>query len=111
MDFDPQEFGLIDDGSTTEVMIYHVQKGRTEEIVEVFQEVFAEYKPEGFKIVFSAVDVANDRLIWVHRYEKGFDLKNRFYLGKYPKLAHCLWAGTRYDALSASPEELPTSNE
>lgn len=109
MEFDPKEFGLVDDGSTTEVMIYHVQQGRMEEIVEVFQEVFFDYKPDGFKIVFSAVDVPNNRLIWVHRYEKGFDLTKRFYLGKYPKLAFCLWAGTRYDALEASTEELQAS--
>jgi predicted secreted protein len=109
MDFDPAELGLVDDGSTSEVMIYHVKQGLMDEIVEIFQEVFAEYKPEGFKIIFSAVDVANNRLIWVHRYAPDFDLKNRFYLGKYPKLTHCLWAGTRFDALEATTEELQPS--
>lgn len=109
MEFDPKEFGLIDDGSISEVMIYNVQQGRIAEIVEIFQETFADYRPKGFKITFAAVDVANNRLIWVHRYEKGFDLTKRFYLGKYPKLAQCLWAGTRYDALEASTEELQAS--
>lgn len=109
MEFDPKEFGLIDDGSISEVMIYNVQQGRIAEIVEVFQQTFADYRPEGFKITFAAVDVANNRLIWVHRYENGFNLANRFYLGKYPKLALCLWAGTRYDALEASTEELQAS--
>src|SRR5688572_21135512 len=99
MEFDPDEFGLIDDGSTVEVNICHVQKGRMAEAVEVFQEVFSEYKPEGFKILFAAADVANERLIWVQRYEKCFDLKNRFYFGKYPKLTFCLWVIERFDAL------------
>lgn len=106
MEFNPGEYGLIDDGSTVETMIYHVQAGKMEEIVEVFQEVFADYKPEGFKIISAVADVANHRLIWVHRYEKGFDLANRFYLGKYPKLAHCLWSGTRFDVLAASEDEM-----
>ena len=105
------DFGLIDDGSISEVMIYNVQQGRIAEIVEAFQETFADFKPQGFKITFAAADVANNRLIWVHRYEKGFDLTKRFYLGKYPKLAHCLWAGTRFDALEVSPEELRSSPE
>jgi hypothetical protein len=104
MEFDPGEYGLIDDGSTSEVMIYGVQQGYMAEIVEVFQEVFAEYKPEGFKIIFAAADVAHHRLIWVHRYEKGFNLENRFYLGKYTKLVHLLWSGTRYDALQLQAE-------
>jgi hypothetical protein len=107
----PADFGLIDDGSISEVMIYNVQQGRIAEIVEVFQETFADFRPQGFKIAFAAADVANNRLIWVHRYEKGFDLTKRFYLGKYPKLAHCLWSGTRYDALEASPEELDSGPE
>jgi hypothetical protein len=74
------------------------------EIVEIFQEVFTDYRPEGFDVVFAAADVPNHRLIWVHRYETGFDLTNRFYLGKFPDLAQCLWSGTRFDALAASPE-------
>ena len=105
MNFDPAEFGLIDDGSTNEVMIYNVQQGRIPETVEVFQEVFAKYRPRGFQVVFAAVDIANHRLIWIHRYDKGFDMKDRFYLGKYPKLVHCIWSGTRYNALVASAEE------
>ena len=105
MEFDPQEFGLIDDGSTIEVTICLAQKGRLEEAVEVFQETFSEYKPEGFKILFAAADIAHDKLIWVHRYEKGFDLENRFYFGKYPKLVFCLWSIERYDVFEASPEE------
>ncbi|MEU1984502.1 hypothetical protein [Nocardia sp. NPDC019395] len=107
MEFRPEEFGLVDDGSTTEVMIYNVQQGRMAEAVEVFQDVFHDYRPEGFKVVFAAADVANHRLIWVHRYDKDFDLTNRFYLGKYPEFVHCLWSGTRYDALAASPGQLP----
>lgn len=103
MDFDPAEFGLVDDGSTIETMICQIQEGKIDAAVEAFQEVFAEYKPEGYTILFSAVDVANKRLIWVHRYAPGFDLKNRFYPGKYPKLAHHLWTVTRFDVLEASP--------
>ncbi|MDP3675297.1 MAG: hypothetical protein Q8R44_09390 [Novosphingobium sp.] len=106
MEFSPADLGLVDDGSTIEVVNCQVQKGRTAEAVEAFQEVFSDYKPEGFKILFAAADVANERLIWVHRYEKGFDLKNRFYIGKYPKLALCLWVVERFDAIEASPEEL-----
>lgn len=92
-------------------MVYNVQQGRMAEIVEVFQETFAEFKPQGFRITFAAADVANNRLIWVHRYEKGFDLTKRFYLGKYPKLAHCLWSGTRYDAVEASTAELGSGSD
>lgn len=106
MEFDPAELGLIDDGSTIEVCVCEVQKGRMEEAVEAFQEVFAEYRPGGFKVLFAAADIANNRITWVHRYEKGFDLTNRFYLGKFPKFPQMLWAGVRYDALQASPEEL-----
>ncbi len=107
MDFDPAALGLIDDGSKIEVNINHVQPGRMEEAIAAFQEAFADYKPEGFKIIYACTDLANNRLIWIHRYDKDFDLANRFYLGKYPKIPMCLWAGSRYDVLAASPEELP----
>lgn len=106
MDFDPREYGLLDDGSTIETITAQIQEGMVEEAVEAFQEVFAEYRPEGFKMLFSAVDVAHKRLIWVHRYAPGFDLTNRFYPGKYPKFTHCLWGTSRFDALEALPEEL-----
>ncbi|MFD2577719.1 hypothetical protein ACFSTD_01870 [Novosphingobium colocasiae] len=75
MDFDPGEYGLLDDGSTIETITAQIQEGMVEEAVAAFQEVFAEYRPEGFKMLFSAVDVAHKRLIWVHRYAPGFDLK------------------------------------
>ncbi|KUO53673.1 MAG: hypothetical protein APF78_05265 [Sphingomonadales bacterium BRH_c3] len=106
MQLNPADFGLIDDGSTIEVNVMEVQKGRIEDAVAAFQQAFAEYKPEGFKVIFACADIANERITWVHRYDKGFDLKNRFYLGKFGDFAHTLWAGTRYDALAASPEDL-----
>tara|TARA_R110000787_G_scaffold168170_1_gene281048 strand:+ start:2201 stop:2527 length:327 start_codon:yes stop_codon:yes gene_type:complete len=106
MEFDPKEFGLVEDGSTIEVVTLEVQEGRMEEIVEVFQEVFSDFKPEGFSVIFSAVDLAHNKLIWIHRYEKGFDLSKRFYLGKYPKLVFCCSAGSRYDVREVSYEEI-----
>src|SRR5690349_6355999 len=104
MNFDPAQLGLVDDGSTTEVMIYNVQHGRIPHTVEAFQSVFNEFRPAGFEVLFAAVDVANSRLIWVHRYDADFDLRNRFYLGKFPDLVHCVWSGTRFDALTASAD-------
>ncbi|KJL42327.1 hypothetical protein [Microbacterium trichothecenolyticum] len=103
-DIDLSALGIVDDGSTTEVMIYDVKPGRIDDAVVAFQEVFDHYRPEGFSILFSAVDVANNRLIWVHRYAPDFDLTQRFYLGKYPALVHVLWAGSRFDAHAASTE-------
>jgi len=93
--------GVIDDGSTIEVMVYDVQEGRLDDVVLAFQEAFNAFRPKGFSVLFAAVDVAHHRLIWVHRYDAGFDLTQRFYLGRHPDLVHCLWAGTRYDALAA----------
>ncbi|WP_157571774.1 hypothetical protein [Nocardioides alkalitolerans] len=85
-------------------MLYDVQPGRMDDAVRAFQETFASFRPAGFTVLFAAADVAHHRLIWVHRYERGFDLGERFYLGKYPDLVHCLWAGTRYDAVAASAD-------
>lgn len=99
---DLDRLGLVDDGSTTEVMVYDVKAGHMEQAVLAFQEAFADFRPSGFSVVFAAADVAHERLTWVHRYDEGFDLTQRFYLGKYPQLVHCLWAGTRFDAVMAS---------
>lgn len=105
MEFVPAALGMIDDGSKIEVNINHVQPGRMEEAITALQQAFAEYKPDGFKVIYACADLANNRLIWIHRYEKDFDLANRFYLGRCPQLTMCLWAGSRYDAFAASPEE------
>ena len=103
------ELGLLDDESTIEVMIYDVQQGSMDEAVIAFQEAFADFRPEGFSVLFAAADQNHHRLIWAHRYEKDFDLTGRFYLGKYPQLVHCLWGGTRFDAVAAA-EDLAKSS-
>lgn len=104
MDEASDDLGVIEDGSTIEVMLYDVQPGRMEDAVRAFQETFADFRPSAYTVLFAAADVAHHRLIWVHRYDAEFDLRERFYLGKYPDLVHCLWAGTRYDAVAASAD-------
>jgi hypothetical protein len=70
----------------------------------------ADYRRDGFRVLFAAADEANHRIIWVHRYERDFDLSERFYLGLYPALAGCLWSGTRFDALEALPHATPSGS-